>query len=51
MWFVNRTDSTSDRVRLYDALEVSIVPSDPSEVKEIEFTWNVIEFNEEQLEL
>ena len=51
VWFVNRTDSTSDRVRLYATLEVSIAPGDPSEAEEIQFTWDVIDFNEKQLKI
>ena len=47
IWFVNKTNSESERARLYAALEVRIVQNPLDDPDQINFTWEVLGFNED----
>lgn len=45
VWFANMTDRFYERLKLLDALEVSIMPDDPDEGKIVEFEWDILGYD------
>ena len=49
VYFANETSRYYERMQLIDALELLITPEDSENAKKVEFTWDMIGYNQDYI--